>query len=122
MAWPADPPKHNRLHLFVRYVTADGRRLEANAPIDVALAGERQAGWTPAPPSARAADGGKYSDRGRGGELSGRRHDGPDLPPAAESWRPNETPPARGGEPPPEVATRTDPLRSERPAWSPDRR
>lgn len=39
MTWPEDPPKHSKLHLFVRYVTADGRKLEANQPIEVALAG-----------------------------------------------------------------------------------
>ena len=27
MAWPGDPPAHGKLHLFVRYVTADGRKL-----------------------------------------------------------------------------------------------
>ena len=113
MAWPADPPKHHKLHLFVRYVTADGRHLEANGPIEVALAGERQAGWRSAPPSARAADGGEYN---------GRRRDGAELTPTADSWRPNETPSARADEAPPEMATRTDPLRPERPAWSPERR
>jgi hypothetical protein len=41
MAWPADPPEHNRLHLFVRYQTADGRLLEADCPIEVALPGDR---------------------------------------------------------------------------------
>ena len=84
MAWPADPPKHNKLHLFVRYVTADGRKLEADRPIEVALPGERQAGWTPAPPSARAADGGEFRPPARQAPI------GPD----AESWRPNETPSA----------------------------
>ena len=53
MAWPAEPPRHNKLHLFVRYQTADGRRLEADAPIEVALPGQRQAGWTPAAGSPR---------------------------------------------------------------------
>jgi hypothetical protein len=40
-AWPADPPAHRKLHLFVRYVTADGRRLEANQPIEVVLPGDQ---------------------------------------------------------------------------------
>ena len=112
MAWPADPPKHGKLHLFVRYVTADGRHLEADGPIEVALAGESQAGWKPAPPSARGADGREFNDGRNGGDES----------PVAASWRPNETPSSRADEPPPEMATRTDPLRPERPAWSPDRR
>jgi len=41
MAWPGDPPRHNNLRLFVRYETADGRKLQTDAPIEVALAGER---------------------------------------------------------------------------------
>ena len=36
MAWPGDPPVHHKLHLFVRYVTADGRKLQADQPIEVA--------------------------------------------------------------------------------------
>jgi hypothetical protein len=103
MAWPADPPKHGKLHLFVRYTTADGRRMEADSPIEVALAGQRQAGWAPAPPSDR-------------GDRS------PDRASSAESWRPNETPSPRVAEPPAEMATRTDPRKPERPAWSPERR
>ena len=45
MTWPGDPPKHGKLHLFVRYVTADGRKLEADQPIEVALPGEKSARW-----------------------------------------------------------------------------
>ena len=47
MAWPGDPPAHHKLHLFVRYVTADGRKLQADQPIEVALAGDRTTRWTP---------------------------------------------------------------------------
>lgn len=47
MAWPNEGPKHNKLHVFVRYMTADGRRLETDRAIEVALPGEQQAGWTP---------------------------------------------------------------------------
>jgi hypothetical protein len=39
-AWPDGPPAHGKLHVFVRYTTADGRKLEANQPIEVA-AGEK---------------------------------------------------------------------------------
>ena len=112
MAWPADPPRHGKLHLFVRYATADGRRLEADSPIEVALAGQRQAGWQPAPPSARGADGREFNDGRNGGAESSS---------SSASWRPNETPTSRADGAPPEMATRTDPLRPERPAWSPDR-
>jgi len=59
-AWPGDPPKHNKLHLFVRYVTADGRKLDANQPIEVALPGEQTAGWTPGDSNARTSDSTPY--------------------------------------------------------------
>jgi hypothetical protein len=48
MTWPGEPPKHGKLHLFVRYMTRDGRRLEADQPIEVAVAGEKMARWDPA--------------------------------------------------------------------------
>ena len=48
MTWPGEPPKHGKLHVFVRYVTRDGRKLEANQPIEVALAGQTSARWDPA--------------------------------------------------------------------------
>jgi hypothetical protein len=52
--WTGDAPKHNKLHLYVRYVTTDGRKLEADQPIEVALAGQRTAGWKePDDPSSR---------------------------------------------------------------------
>jgi len=41
--WPDGPPVHNKLQVFVRYTTVDGRRLEATQPIEVALAGEKSA-------------------------------------------------------------------------------
>jgi hypothetical protein len=36
LPWPAQP-QHNDLRVFVRFTTYDGRRLEANLPIDVPL-------------------------------------------------------------------------------------
>jgi hypothetical protein len=54
MTWPGEPPKHGKLHLFVRYMTRDGRRLEANQPIEVALAGEKTARWDSAERSERS--------------------------------------------------------------------
>ena len=77
MGWPAHPPKHRKLQLFVRYVTADGRKLEANQPIEIALPGDRTASWTPVvaatrgerPAESRAggvATPGRAADRTRG--------------------------------------------------------
>ena len=45
-AWPGNPPVHSKLHLFVRYVTADGRKLEADQPIEVVLPGDPASRWT----------------------------------------------------------------------------
>ena len=90
-AWPGDPPAHRKLHLFVRYVTADGRKLQADAPIEVALRGDKTARWTP-------------SDR-------------PGEPPAASD---PESPTVRVPGPTPYTAARSE-AKSRRPAWSPDR-
>jgi hypothetical protein len=104
MAWPKDPPKHNKLHLFVRYMTADGRRLESNQPIEIALPGDPPARWMAAEPS-RPVDPPLERDAAPG------------------SWRMSEgPPPSRTSNPPPYMATRTSESRPERPVWSPERR
>ena len=51
LPWPGDPPTHNRLEIFVRYLTSDGRKLEVSSPVDVVLEGERSTGWVPLPRS-----------------------------------------------------------------------
>ena len=93
-AWPGDPPKHNKLRLFVRYVTADGRWLEANTPIEVALPGDKTAQSTPDKVEAVAE-----------GTAVGE--------PTAESWQLS---------PAPHMATRSDEPKPCRPVWSPERR
>jgi hypothetical protein len=103
MAWPANPPKHHKLHLFVRYIAANGRKLEANQPIEIALPGERTARWTPA-------------ETPRSAETPIQRE------PPPRSWRPSETPIARASEPTPYIASRTAEPKPERPVWSPERR
>jgi len=40
LPWPGTPPVHSHLHLFVRYTTRDGRKLEANRELDIALANQ----------------------------------------------------------------------------------
>ncbi len=111
MAWPADPPRHRKLHAFIRYTTADGRRLETDGPIEAALPGDRQAGWTPAPPRVRDDRDDRDSGESRTAESS-----------SGESWRHNGVSPEPPAELPPQMATRTDPQRLERPVWSPERR
>ncbi len=39
LPWPGDPPRHDRLHLFVRYTTTDGRKLEADTMVEIDLQG-----------------------------------------------------------------------------------
>ena len=48
MPWPAAPPIHSRLSMFVRYTTSDGRKLQVNKPITVELAGRVARDWTAA--------------------------------------------------------------------------
>ena len=104
MTWPEEPPKHGKLHLFVRYVTADGRKLEANQPIEVALAGEERGRRIVSEPPGRTE-----------GSEDGRR--------APESWRPNELPTARVPGPSPDIETRNaEAAALARPVWSPERR
>jgi len=45
--WPAAAPTSNRLKLFVRYETADGRRLQADRDVFVTLPGQAISRWTP---------------------------------------------------------------------------
>jgi hypothetical protein len=51
LPWPAARPEHSRLRLFVRYETADGRKLQTDRDIHIALPGQFTQTWTP-----RAAD------------------------------------------------------------------
>ena len=109
MGWPNRPPQHNKLQLFVRYTTADGRKLEATGPIEIALPGERTARWTPA-------------ERPTPDERPVPVERAVEREPTANSWRPNETPMTRSSEPPPYIASRTSEPGPERPVWSPERR
>lgn len=47
--WPDTPPDADRLHLFVRYVTEDGRRLEADREIAVRPPEQDTASWSVRP-------------------------------------------------------------------------
>jgi len=50
MNWPERPPAHDRLHMFVRYTTEDGRSLEADLPLQINQRGQVARRWTQAPP------------------------------------------------------------------------
>lgn len=49
LPWPAARPEHSRLRLFVRYETADGRKLQTDRDIYIALPGQYSHKWTPRP-------------------------------------------------------------------------
>lgn len=47
LPWPATPPAANRLHLFVRYETADGRKLQTDREVFLTPPGQISNRWTP---------------------------------------------------------------------------
>jgi hypothetical protein len=49
MPWPASPPTTNQLKVFVRYETADGRRLQTDREIFITPPGQVVQRWTPRP-------------------------------------------------------------------------
>ena len=53
MLWPDEPPVNNRLHLFVRYTTGDGRKCESDNEIQVDLAGRPVREWSASGPTDR---------------------------------------------------------------------
>jgi hypothetical protein len=50
MPWPDGPPTSERLHVFVRYETADGRRIQTDREILVSPPGHASQRWTPRQP------------------------------------------------------------------------
>ncbi len=50
LPWPNQPPANTQLHVFVRYTSADGSRLEVDREIFVEQAGNVSARWTPLAP------------------------------------------------------------------------
>jgi len=101
-AWPGDPPSHRKLHLFVRYVTADGRNVEAEQPIEVILPGDKTARWTRSEAAVHAEP--------------------PDREPATDSKPLPEASAAHSPGPAPYTTTASEDSKPRRPAWSPDRR
>jgi hypothetical protein len=94
MTWPHGPPKHNNLRLFVRYMTADGRKLQAEQAIEVALPGDRTAQRSPV----EAVSSPKVE------QSNARPTSRPSSPSTSQ-----DTPPMNDAE-------------ARRPVWSPDRR
>ncbi len=50
LPWPGATPKHSRLRLFARYTTTDGRKVQAEKAITVALGGKQPPNWSIDPP------------------------------------------------------------------------
>lgn len=117
MLWPAAPPVHEELHLFVRYVTSDGRRLETQRQIRVAVAGSGSQGLT--------ADRRGSPPVGPNGERTWQQRPSSPTPAApAEPLRLS----SRAASPVPRDAAalppprETSPSKPTRPVWSPERR
>ncbi len=54
LPWPGEPPTNRKLQLFVRFVTADGRKLMADMPIDISPPTDREAKrWRGVPAGSR---------------------------------------------------------------------
>ena len=51
MPWPGKPPVNNRLHMFVRYTTGDGRQYESDSVLRVDLPGHPAQGWSSTEPA-----------------------------------------------------------------------
>jgi hypothetical protein len=57
LGWPDKTPQRRQLHVFVRYETADGRKLEADQPLIVDESGTLSQQWSPrVPPETSTPD------------------------------------------------------------------
>ena len=99
---PPGSPAHDRLQLFVRYATRDGRKFQVEQPIEIASAGGRPASWTRA-------------ESARNPEPAVSAETEPRSPVAAAPAAPAEPEPIRS-------ASRPAVSESRRPLWSPERR
>ncbi|MGD0899557.1 MAG: hypothetical protein ABR915_17135 [Thermoguttaceae bacterium] len=101
LPWPARPPAHSQLRLIVCYTTRDGRKLQLDRPIDVAMASAESSAWVPVP-------------AGPGIERTESPKD---------TWRPSQgggAPPSDAG--PVRTASHDSDPAPRRPVWSPDRK
>jgi hypothetical protein len=138
MVWPEEVPIHSRLHLYVRYTTDDGRKLEADRDIDIDTPA-LQAQWpSPSDPTGQSTPAHPTAE-----EWQRRESPGPQLPqlpepePARTAARPVPGAPAGPSSGAADTvgqanrATRPVPSESsgkmpgppvrQPPAWSPDR-
>jgi hypothetical protein len=108
LPWPANPPRHSQLYLFVRYTTSDGRNLQVEGPIEIALPGQAGKRWVPAKPAASAPQASRPADLGQPAPTESHQ-----LRPTPAVRRPTSLPPSPAAEP---AGPKLKP-----PVWSPDR-
>jgi hypothetical protein len=112
--WPDRPPDNNQLHLYVRYVTRDGRKLETDQLVEVALPGEKPARWTTAGPELQPL---AASDRE---QTAHQRSDAAAADSDSSESPTADSPPQRRARSV-RTATRANSTTPQRPVWSPDR-
>ncbi|MBN2215964.1 MAG: hypothetical protein JW719_01175 [Pirellulales bacterium] len=134
LRWPPPGPHHKELHLFVRYETADGRKLHAEASFDLgrlAVAEPRRSGpstasWQRKPRTERKTQAGPARVADRSAPLA-----------EAPAWQTTASVPGTNGAPPwrgvAAIANETGPgergprtpqrvaAEPRRPTWSPER-
>ena len=145
LPWVDDPPEHRRVHLFVRYETADGRKLHSDRQVTIAAPGEESARWTPsarftqelarqAPAPPKLADNGfsvrefsvqdysvqDLSARSAADSPSRSAVESPRLAPGSSVLVP---PPSQPGSAPMSVPHASNEVRQaqQKPVWSPNR-
>lgn len=103
VVWPDSTPQNENLHLFVRYITADGRRLEDQAEVRIRLTESADsAGWRTAP---------QHQPPPPPRENRATTHPDPPAVGTRVASRPDEA----------RRATEGPPTRLPRPQWSPNR-
>jgi hypothetical protein len=88
LPWRSAPP-HDRLNVFVRYTTRDGRKLQAERTIAVALGGDGAAAAGRAEVRERADAGPWSADRPRDAQDQHRPLDPRDATPQRPQWSPD---------------------------------
>jgi hypothetical protein len=99
MLWPEKPPVNNRLHVFVRYLTADGRKCESDQVVQLDLPGQPVQGWS----ATRSADRESPVVSQTPSDWRQRRQQARIQPPAPVKPSPNLAP---APEPSPRMASR----------------
>jgi hypothetical protein len=90
MPWSAASPAHGDLQLFVRYNTDDGRKLETDRPVHIALAGRPAERWSAVTPPLVASGGSGVPGVSSGQELDPAAQETSDRQTAARRlpWSP----------------------------------